>query len=101
MNFQDQTLTCKDCGKPFVWTASEQQFYQEKGFQNAPVRCPDCRAAKKARMGDSRGGHSGGQRVSFEITCSNCGAKDTVPFEPKGDRPVLCRNCFRQQRQAA
>ncbi|SRR5258706_3330793 len=104
-NFQDQTLTCADCGKPFTWTASEQQFYADKGFQNPPKRCPDCRAAKKARMGDSRGGGGGGRmgggpRQSFEITCANCGAKDTVPFEPKGDRPVLCRNCFRQQKGA-
>jgi CxxC-x17-CxxC domain-containing protein len=96
--YQDQTLTCKDCGKPFVWTASEQEFYASKGFQNAPVRCPDCRAAKKARMGDSRGSFGGGHRQSFEITCSNCGRKDTVPFQPKGDRPVLCRDCFRQKR---
>ncbi|MBI2033453.1 MAG: zinc-binding protein, partial [Candidatus Levybacteria bacterium] len=36
---------------------------------------------------------------SFEITCANCGKTDTVPFQPKGDRPVLCRDCFRQQRQ--
>lgn len=93
MAFQDQTLTCRDCGKPFVWTASEQEFYQQKGFQNAPVRCPDCRALKKTRMGDTR------QRQMFEITCGNCGRKDTVPFQPKGDKPVLCRDCFRQQRQ--
>ncbi|MBI3092757.1 MAG: zinc-ribbon domain-containing protein, partial [Candidatus Levybacteria bacterium] len=37
MAFQDQTLTCRDCGKPFTWTASEQEFYQQKGFQNSPV----------------------------------------------------------------
>ncbi|HEX8965592.1 MAG TPA: zinc-ribbon domain containing protein [Patescibacteria group bacterium] len=100
-NFQDQTLTCRDCGKPFVWTASEQEFYASKGFQNAPVRCAECRAAKKSRMGDSHGrggGFGGGQRQSFEITCSNCGKKDTVPFQPKGDRPVLCRDCFRAKR---
>lgn len=100
--FQDQTLTCRDCGKQFVWTASEQEFYASKGFQNSPVRCPDCRAAKKARMGDSRGGggYNAGPRQMFEITCSNCGRKDTVPFQPKGDRPVLCRDCFRQKRSA-
>lgn len=99
MAFQDQTLTCRDCGQPFTWTASEQEFYQQKGFQNAPVRCAACRSAKKARMGDTRGGGmSGGPRQSFEITCSQCGKKDTVPFQPKGDRPVLCRDCFRQQR---
>ena len=95
MNFQDQTLTCRDCGKQFVWTASEQEFYQQKGFQNAPVRCPACRALKKARMDGDRG-----ERQMFEITCSQCGKKDMVPFQPRGDRPVYCKDCFRKQRPA-
>lgn len=97
MAFQDQTLTCRDCGQDFVWTASEQEFYQSKGFQNAPVRCPKDRAAKKARM-DGNGGGRGGSRQMYEITCSNCGRKDSVPFQPRGDRPVLCGDCFRKQR---
>lgn len=95
MAFQDQTLTCRDCGSEFVWTASEQEFYKQKGFENAPVRCPKCRAAKKARMGNGGGM---GQRQSFPITCSSCGKQDTVPFQPRGDRPVLCRDCFQKQR---
>lgn len=97
MAFQDQTLMCRDCGKEFTWTASEQEFYQQKGFQNAPVRCPACRALKKTRMNDN--GRGGGARQSFEITCSQCGKKDTVPFQPRGDRPVFCRDCFRTQRE--
>lgn len=100
MAFQDQTLTCRDCGQPFVWTASEQEFYASKGFQNAPVRCPKDRAAKKARMEGGRGGNGGvGQRQMYEITCSNCGNKDMVPFQPRGDRPVLCGDCFRKQKE--
>ncbi len=95
---QDQTLTCRDCGKEFVWTASEQEFYQKKGFDNPPARCPDCRAKKKASFGQNGGGHRGGDRQMYEITCSNCGNKDTVPFQPRGDRPVLCRDCFQKQR---
>lgn len=94
MAFQDQTLQCRDCSKDFLWTSSEQEFYQQKGFQNAPVRCPACRALKRTRMGDG----GGRMRQSFEITCSECGQKDTVPFQPRGDRPVLCGSCFRKQR---
>lgn len=45
--YQDKVLVCKDCGQEFVWTAGEQEFYAEKGFQNAPVRCKACRAARK------------------------------------------------------
>lgn len=99
MNFQDKTLACRDCGKDFVFSASEQEFYQKKGFENEPVRCPDCRALKKQRMNEGRGGGGmgGGQRESFEITCAECGKTDTVPFKPRGDRPVLCRDCFRKK----
>ena len=31
--YQDKTLKCKDCGAEFVFTASEQEYYAEKGFQ--------------------------------------------------------------------
>ena len=44
----DKTLVCKDCGADFVFTEGEQKFYAEKGFDNEPQRCPDCRKARKA-----------------------------------------------------
>lgn len=43
----DKVIKCKDCGNEFVFTEGEQAFYQEKGFTNDPVRCPECRKAKK------------------------------------------------------
>jgi CxxC-x17-CxxC domain-containing protein len=49
-------------------------------------------------MDGGRGGNGGGSRQMYEITCSNCGRKDSVPFQPRGDRPVLCGDCFRKQR---
>lgn len=49
----DKTIVCKDCGKEFVFTEGEQAFYAEKGFTNEPVRCPECRKAKKARHANS------------------------------------------------
>ncbi|WP_010251415.1 zinc-ribbon domain-containing protein [Acetivibrio cellulolyticus] len=56
----DKTLTCKDCSADFVFTEGEQAFYQEKGFQNEPQRCPTCRQAKKQqRRGNSGGGNRG------------------------------------------
>ena len=45
---QDETLVCKDCGKEFIFTVGEQEFYKEKGFENKPMRCADCRRARKA-----------------------------------------------------
>lgn len=44
---KDETIVCKDCGKEFVFTVGEQEFYAEKGFQNEPVRCKECRQARK------------------------------------------------------
>ena len=45
---EDETLVCKDCGKEFVFTVGEQEFYKEKGFENKPQRCAECRRARKA-----------------------------------------------------
>ena len=45
--FEDKTLVCKDCGKEFVWTAGEQEFYASRGFENQPQRCKPCRDARK------------------------------------------------------
>ena len=44
---EDKKITCKDCGKEFIFTVGEQEFYKEKGFENDPVRCPACRKARK------------------------------------------------------
>ena len=46
---EDKKIICKDCGKEFVFTVGEQEFYKEKGFENDPVRCPDCRRARNAQ----------------------------------------------------
>ncbi len=51
----DRTLVCKDCGKEFVFTQGEQEFYKEKGFENDPVRCPECRRNRKQQSGNNRG----------------------------------------------
>jgi len=67
--YEDKTITCADCGQEFTFTASEQAFYAEKGFSDAPKRCKSCRQARKAQRnapsygGDdsySSGGYSGG-----------------------------------------
>ena len=47
--FEDKTLVCKDCGAEFIFSAGEQEFYAEKGFQNEPIRCKACRNARKSQ----------------------------------------------------
>ena len=89
--FQDKTLTCRECGAEFVFSASEQEFYAEKGFQNEPGRCPACRAARRAQSRPAR--------QMFEVVCDGCGCTTQVPFQPSGNKPVYCRDCFAAQRQ--
>ena len=48
MEFEDKTLVCQDCGNEFVFTAGEQAFYKEKGLDNEPKRCQECRNKRKA-----------------------------------------------------
>ena len=108
--YTDERLTCTDCGAEFVFSAGEQQFFATKGFQNKPNRCPDCRAARKSARqssgngggygGGDRGGFGGGggAREMFSVTCSSCGQQAEVPFQPRGDKPVYCRDCFQSQR---
>ena len=104
--YSDETLTCADCRNPFSFTAGEQEFFAAKGFQNKPTRCPDCRAARKAQRGagggssdgsGSYGGGSRGAREMFQTTCSQCGKTAEVPFQPRGDKPVYCRDCFQSR----
>ncbi len=105
----DKTLTCADCGTSFIFSAEDQAFHQEKGFTNEPRRCQSCRAAKRAERNDgssysgstSYGGGYGGQREMYSATCSQCGKEAKVPFQPRGDKPVYCSDCFRSQRSSS
>ena len=92
MSFADRTLTCRECGMEFIFTAGEQAFFAEKGLLNEPQRCPTCRAARRRER-------SGGMvREMHPVVCAQCGANTTVPFLPRLDRPVYCSNCFDQAR---
>ncbi|VBB08435.1 Hypothetical protein LUCI_3707 [Lucifera butyrica] len=97
---QDKTLTCRDCGAEFVFSASEQAFFAEKGFANEPSRCPDCRAARKQQSNNRGFGRNNNQqREMYEVTCAACGVQTQVPFRPSNDRPVYCRDCFSQNKR--
>ncbi len=55
MSYQDKTIQCRDCGQDFAFTASEQQFFAEKGFTNEPKRCSACRRAKRGSTSSAQG----------------------------------------------
>ena len=58
-------LICKDCKKEFDFTVGEQRFYEEKGFA-VPIRCKECRDAKKARNLEREEVEKNKQKDSFE-----------------------------------
>jgi len=91
----DQTLRCRDCGRDFVFTVGEQEFYASKGLMNTPSRCPECRTARKSSMSGGSYGERG-PRQMYTATCSNCGGEARVPFQPRGDKPVYCSTCYQQ-----
>ncbi len=109
---------CADCGNdcklPF------------KPTEDRPVYCRECFQKHKpaprsggGRFGGSSGGSSGGRsggyggrdrgsgfgrrddrpREMFDAKCADCGNDCQIPFKPKDDRPVYCRDCFQNHRQ--
>ncbi len=91
MSYEDKNLSCTDCSATFVFSADDQAYHAEKGYQNEPKRCPDCRSARRAGGG---GGYGGGAREMHPAVCAQCGKDTEVPFRPSGDRPVYCSDCF-------
>jgi CxxC-x17-CxxC domain-containing protein len=109
VTYTDQVITCGDCGIDFVFSASEQAFFAEKGFASAPKRCSACRAQRRATGGGGTGasgngggygggGYDRGPREMHDATCARCGSETQVPFRPTGARPVYCSDCFRMMR---
>lgn len=120
----DRTLTCRDCGNEFVFTAGEQDFYTSRGFSE-PQRCPQCRNARKQQRNNNsggygsdsgyssssydndggyrsdRGGYNNAPRQMHDAVCSECGKQTQVPFEPTAGKPVYCRECFQARRSSS
>ncbi len=98
MSFEDKSIQCSDCGTTFTFSAQEQELFQSRGYTNEPKRCPSCRQARKSeRYGDGSDSRSP-RRQMFPAKCAECGKDTEVPFEPRGDRPVYCSDCYRKVR---
>lgn len=99
MSFQDKSIQCSDCGITFTHSAKDQEFYQSKGYTNEPKRCVSCRQKKKSERYSNDNYSS--QRQMHTAICSECGKETEVPFEPRGDRPVYCSDCYHKVRTSA
>jgi CxxC-x17-CxxC domain-containing protein len=92
MGYADKIIECADCGASFTFSASEQEFFANKGYTNEPKRCPQCRQANRQQR---RGSSSGYQpRQMYDVVCASCGKETQVPFEPRNGRPVYCSDCY-------
>lgn len=96
MEFEDKTLECRDCGSAFAFTAGEQEFFQQRGLEHEPTRCPACRLERRRE----RSGYSAGPRTMYPVVCASCGKDTEVPFQPRLGRPVYCSDCFATMRSA-
>ncbi len=125
----DKALRCVACGAEFVFTVREQEFHAAKGFTNEPRRCQSCRQARRSSGDRERaplrpqrdqataraaggtepapeGARTGAsatrdERRTFAATCSACGGEAILPYEPVGNRPVLCSGCYDKIRTPA
>ena len=105
------TATCGDCGNecqiPFK-PKDDRPVYCRECFQNhkPPQRSGDSRYGRGSSYGRNDGGSrfSSGSRDNrpremFTATCGDCGNECQIPFKPKEDRPVYCRECFQNHKQ--
>lgn len=90
--YEDKILVCKGCENEFTFTAGEQEFYAEKGFQE-PKYCKECRQSRKANKSS--------ERKFYTSVCRECGGEAIVPFNPTSDKGVLCSACLEKARAAA
>jgi CxxC-x17-CxxC domain-containing protein len=105
--YNDKNLTCADCGQEFVFTASEQDFYAQRGFTD-PRRCPSCRASRKAARnanggggGASYGSYGAGGGYSAGGSYSSGGGYGASGggYRDRGPREMFsatCSNCGRE-----
>ena len=104
--YSDKNLTCADCGQEFVFTASEQDFYAQRGFTE-PRRCPSCRASRKAARNNDSGGSYGSYGAgggysaggSYSSGGDGGGGGGGGGYRDRGPREMFsatCSNCGRE-----
>ncbi len=88
----DVEMPCVQCRENFIFNEKDQEIFYQRNMMT-PQRCPKCRSKKAVLRSDAP--------KRFEIACDNCGRHDTVPFQPKVGRSVLCKDCHQASRSRA
>ena len=107
MVFEDKSFQCFDCETTFIFSVEEQEQFVSRGHTNNPKRCPSCRQVRKARQSTNSNNSyrndsycNRPQRQMFPAVCAECAKETRVQFEPRGDKPVYCSECYRKARVA-
>ena len=87
---QDKTVSCKSCGKEFIFTVEQQEFYIKNNLPGVPSRCPDCRnAAKNQALQEAIRNPS--KRTTY--TCRQCGTLFVLTHSNLPEIAHLCPQC--------
>jgi len=111
------TVTCGDCGNecqiPFKPRDARPVYCKECFQKHKPQQSGGSRFGGGSRFnrndrGSSYGRNDRGSRFSgsrndgpkemFDATCADCGKECQIPFKPRGDKPVYCRECFQDHK---
>ena len=86
--FEDKKIVCEECGTEFIWDASEQAYFEKKGFKKVPKRCRACRAKKQLEAQKEKENEK-------DIFCTKCGKKSRTSgnFDPN-EEEALCLDCY-------
>lgn len=86
------TIICAVCGKE-----CKVPFKPEPGSR---VLCRECHIAEREKKAQQRAYFAKhhpnvvhNTKVRVDIRCERCGCEDTLPFVPKTNGPILCRQC--------
>ncbi|MBN1190054.1 MAG: zinc-ribbon domain containing protein [Dehalococcoidales bacterium] len=79
--YSDITITCNQCGKKFVFSEDEQEFYRGKGY-SPPLRCKQCRSARQQST-NACTGCSNKLIEGSPLYCAACYINVHLEFEQK------------------
>lgn len=86
MEYADVEIECSACRDKFLFSASEQKFFEEKGFI-LPKKCPKCRGKENVKKPEGE---------MYKATCKACKKEFRITFDPK-EKELLCRECYAKE----
>lgn len=106
MSDDDKTTTDEPAADEAVEPAVEPEAEEKVESEEKPAEeaTTDEPAAEDAPAPAASASESAGTdqqgRTLYNVKCSNCGKDTQVPFQPSGDRPVYCRDCYMQKKNS-